>query len=123
MLTISFQAKPFKIGSWTILKLPRDASEKLPSRGMVMVKGTINGSSFQTPLEPDGKGGHWFRLDQTVLKGVKAGALQDLEIEPSKEWREPEVPKDLKSALAESPKAQALWKNITPMARWEWIRG
>jgi hypothetical protein len=33
MPAIHFKTKPFKIGSWTILKLPKAASAKLPSRG------------------------------------------------------------------------------------------
>ncbi len=58
MSTIRFEAKLFKIGSWTLLKLPKSASAKLPSRGMTMVEGTINGFRFQAALEPDGKGSH-----------------------------------------------------------------
>jgi hypothetical protein len=34
MSTIRFEAKLFKIGSWTLLKLPKSASARLPSRGM-----------------------------------------------------------------------------------------
>ena len=62
--TIRFSAKLFrpkateKIGSWTLLTLPKNASAKLPSRGMTMVEGTINGFRFQAALEPDGKGSH-----------------------------------------------------------------
>ncbi|HYW01062.1 MAG TPA: DUF1905 domain-containing protein, partial [Candidatus Acidoferrum sp.] len=46
--TIRFKAKLFrpkateKTGSWTLLTLPKNASVKLPSRGMTMVEGTIN---------------------------------------------------------------------------------
>jgi hypothetical protein len=51
--TIRFSAKLFrpkateKIGSWTLLTLPKSASAKLPSRGMTMVEGTINGFPFR----------------------------------------------------------------------------
>ncbi|MEK7518256.1 MAG: YdeI/OmpD-associated family protein, partial [Patescibacteria group bacterium] len=41
---------------------------------------------------------------------------------PTREWIEPEVPVDLKKALSSSPKAHVLWNDITPMARWDWIR-
>jgi hypothetical protein len=58
MSTIHFEAKLFKIDSWTFLRLPKSASAKLPSRGMTMVEGTINGSRFQAALEPDGQGSH-----------------------------------------------------------------
>ncbi len=124
MPTINFKAKLFKIDSWTILQLPKIASAKLPSRGMVMVKGTINNTSFQTPLEPDGKGSHWFRIDQTLSKAIGANADDTitLAIEPTKEWSEPQVPTDLKKALISAPQSHKLWKEITPMARWDWIR-
>jgi Bacteriocin-protection, YdeI or OmpD-Associated/Domain of unknown function (DUF1905) len=124
MSTIHFNAKLFKIGSWTLLRLPESASAKLPSRGMTMVKGTINGSRFQAALEPDGKGSHWFKVDKTMLEaaGAEAGDTVTLAIEPTKEWPEPEVPADLKTALAHASQAHTLWMNITPMARWDWIR-
>ena len=124
MSTIRFEARLFKIGSWTLLRLPKSASAKLPSRGMVMVKGTINDFRFQAALEPDGKGSHWFRFDKAMRKavGADAGDSVMLAIEPVKEWSEPNVPTDLKNALAAIPPAQTLWKEITPMARWDWIR-
>ncbi len=47
MSTIHFEAKLFEINSWTILRLPESASAQLPSRGMTMVSGTINGAPFK----------------------------------------------------------------------------
>ncbi len=130
MSAFSFETKLFKIKDWTILRLPEDASAKLPSRGMTMVSGTFNGVRFKTLLEPDGtygpglKPSHWFRPDQKLLVDAKAqlGDKVQLSLEPTKEWIEPEVPEDVKKALSTSPKAHALWKDITPMARWDWIR-
>ncbi len=129
-LTISFEAELFKINSWTILRLPEEASAKLPSRGMTMVSGTMNGVPFRTLLEPDGRyapgqqSSHWFSPDQKLLDdaGATAGDSVEISMEPSKEWIEPEVPEDLKKALSASPKAEALWEDITPLARWDWIR-
>jgi hypothetical protein len=127
---ISFETKLFKINDWTILRLPEDASAKLPSRGMTMVKGVINGVPFKTLLEPDGRYGngkkpsHWFRPDKDLLAKAKASAgdTVNVELEHSKEWINPEVPEDVKEALSTSPKAEALWNDITPLARWDWIR-
>lgn len=89
-----------------------------------MVEGTVNGFQFQAPLEPDGKGSHWFKFDKAMSKGAgaDAGDTVKLEIEPVKEWSEPSIPTDLKKALTATPHAQSLWKEITPMARWDWIR-
>ena len=130
MSAISFKSKLSKIKDWTILHLPNDASAKLPSRGMIMVKGTFNSIPFKTLLEPDGRYGggqkpsHWFAPDEKLLYSAraKAGDIVEISLEPSKEWVEPEVPGDLKKALSGSPKAQALWNDITPLSRWDWIR-
>jgi hypothetical protein len=124
MSPIRFESKLLKIGSIIVLKLPKSASEKLPSRGMTMVDGTINDFHFQAALEPDGKGSHWLKVDKTMLKAARAtlGDTVILAIEPTRKWPEPKVPADLKSALAAAPQAHALWMDITPMARWDWIR-
>src|SRR3989344_200261 len=78
--TISFETKLFKIHDWAILLLPAEESTKLPSRGMIMVKGELNGVPFKTLLEPDGKYGpglkpsHWFRPDKELLEKAKVSA-------------------------------------------------
>ncbi|MGA2625532.1 MAG: hypothetical protein ABSF63_00535 [Candidatus Bathyarchaeia archaeon] len=48
--------------------------------------------------------------------GADAGDTVTLAIEPTKEWPEPEVPADLKNALAGAPRAHALWMDTTPNA-------
>lgn len=130
MSSINFETKLFKIKSWIILRLPEEASSKLPTRGMTMVEGTINEIPFKTLLEPDGRYGpglkpsHWFPPSAELLRNAHAGAgdTVKLSIEPTKKWIEPEMPQDLREAITNSPKAEALWKDITPLARWDWIR-
>ncbi|HEU4914862.1 MAG TPA: YdeI/OmpD-associated family protein [Candidatus Saccharimonadales bacterium] len=123
-MPIHFKTELFDIGSWTILKLPQEVSSQLPSRGQTMVKGTVNGFDFQVPLEPDGNGSHWFRVDKQMQRAIRAGAgdTVSLAIESTKEWPEPKVPEDLQVALDADTEANALWRRITPMARHEWIR-
>lgn len=123
--TIRFDATLLTIDKSTLVRLPERASVKLPSRGQVAVQGTINGHRFKTVLEPDGNFGHWMRIDRKLQESaaVRAGDSAKIEVESVKEWPEPSVPQDLKAALAGSPqKIQDLWKEITPMARWEWVR-
>jgi Domain of unknown function (DUF1905)/Bacteriocin-protection, YdeI or OmpD-Associated len=123
--TIRFEAALHTIGKWTILRLPEKASEKLPSRGQVAVQGTIDGHEFQTVLEPDGCSGHWMRVDEKLQRtaAIGAGDTATLEIESSEDWPEPNVPQDFETALEAAPqKIQDLWDDITPMARWEWVR-
>jgi hypothetical protein len=124
-LTIRFDATLDTIDEWTILRLPEHASEKLPSRGQVAVQGTINGHGFQTVLEPDGSFGHWMRVEGDLQQttAIRPGDTATLEIEPLKDWPEPDVPQDFEAALASAPQEiQDLWRDITPMARWEWVR-
>ena len=123
--TIRFDATLYTLDKRTILRLPEKASGKLPSRGQVAVQGTINGHGFHTVLEPDGSFGHWMRIDGKLQNAaaLSAGDTATLEIEPLKDWPEPNVPQDLQTALAAAPqKIQDLWRAITPMARWEWVR-
>ncbi len=86
---IRFRAKLFrpaattaKGGSWTFLTLPKNASAKLPSRGMTTVEGTINGFPFRATLEPDGQRSHWLRVSRKLSEaaGAEAGDVVTLEI-------------------------------------------
>jgi hypothetical protein len=128
--SIRFKAKLFrpaesaKVNSWTFLVLPKNASAKLPSRGMTAIEGTINGVPFQAALEPDGQKSHWLKVDRKLgeVAGADAGDVVTLEIAPAAEEPEPDVPADLRKALAgATPKARALWSDITPIARRDWI--
>lgn len=123
-LNMTFTTKITHIGSFTIVVLPQSASEKLPSRGMVFVEGTINNVPFKAALEPDGKGSHWLRIENSLLKKLNAKNDDNvtLTIEPIKEWSEPKIPEDLKKALTTNTKAYEMWLDTTTMARWDWIR-
>lgn len=113
-----------KTASWTFLKLPKPASQKLPSRGQTTVQGTLNGHPLRATLEPDGAGGHWFKVDRKLREaaGAQAGDAVTLEIAPMAEEPEPRVPADLRKALAAAdPKVRAAWSDITPAARRDFI--
>ena len=116
-------AETAKAGAWSFLTLPRDASAKLPTRSMTSVEGTLNGVPFRATLEPDGQGGHWLKVDRKLREaaGAEEGGDVALEIAPVAEEPEPRVPADLRKALAAAPKARALWSDITPVARRDWI--
>ena len=124
---IRFRAKLFrpaataKVGSWTFLTLPKGASAKLPSRGMTTVEGTINGFPFRATLEPDGQRSHWLRVNRKLRETAGADADDVVTLEIAPKVLEPRVPADLRKALAAAPKARALWADITPIARTDWI--
>lgn len=85
-----------------------------------MVQGTLNGEEIRTPLEPDGRGSHWFKVDNKL---GKTGEIAEVSIESTKNWPEPEIPPDLKKAISTAkPQIKELWAKITPMARWDWLR-
>lgn len=89
------------------------------------MEGTVNGHAFETVIEPDGAFGHWMRADARLQKAAGAGPGDKVtvEIAPTKDWPEPSVPQDLTKALSSAPpEIQSLWRAITPMARWEWVR-
>src|ERR1700747_3843357 len=94
--SIRFKAKLFrpaeseKGDSWTFLVLPKNASAKLPSRGMTAIEGTINGFPFQATLEPDGQKSHWLKVERKLSKaaGAEAGGGVTLGLAPSGEGTE-----------------------------------
>jgi hypothetical protein len=128
--TIRFKAKLFwpaereKADSWTFLILPKNASAKLPSRGMTAIEGTINGFHFRAMLEPDGQKSHWLKVDRKLSKSAaaEAGDTVTLEIAPAAEEPEPTIPADLRKALAAAgSKTRTAWSDITTNARRDWI--
>jgi hypothetical protein len=116
-------AESGKAGAWTFLVLPKNASAKLPSRGITAIEGTIDGFPFEAVLEPDGQKSHWLKVDRKLSKsaGADAGDTVTLEIAPAATEPEPTVPADLRKALSAAPKARKLWSKITPNARRDWI--
>jgi hypothetical protein len=112
-----------KGNSWTFLVLPNSASAKLPTRGMTTVEGSINGRPFRATLEPDGQRSHWLKVSRKLREaaGADVGDTVTLEIMSAGKEPQPRVPADLRKALAAAPKARALWSDITPVARRDWI--
>jgi hypothetical protein len=122
---IRFEAELSTIDDTSLVRLPEAASEQLPSRGQVAVHATIDGHPFETVVEPDGRRGHWVRVDRHLQQaaGIGAGDTAELTVEVATDWPEPEVPEDLAAALgAAPPSIRDVWDDITPMARWEWVR-
>ena len=112
-----------KGAAWSFLLLPASASAKLPTRSMTTVDGSINGHAFRATLEPDGEGSHWLKLSRAMREatGAEIGDKLAMEIVPVAHEPEPRVPVDLRKALATAPEARAVWCDITPVARRDWI--
>ncbi|MGB3366851.1 MAG: YdeI/OmpD-associated family protein [Acidaminobacteraceae bacterium] len=123
MPLIKFETKVIEINSWLIIRLTHNESDLLTSSGLVMVEGSIKNIKFKSPLEPDGFGSHWFRIDDRLeLKAnIHVNDIVLVEINPLDKWPEVEVPEDFMYALKTSD-AFEKWKSVTTKARWEWIR-
>lgn len=107
------------------MRLPEAASAELPSRGQVAVEGEVSEVPVQTVLEPDGRKGHWLRITEDLARAAALvpGDPVDVSLTVAPTWPEPDVPADLAAALgAADPDVQERWADITPMARWEWVR-
>lgn len=122
--TVGCTAPTELIGDRMIVRLPPDASAALPSRGQVSASVTVNDAPYPTVVEPDGRRGHWIAIDDGLRSelDLAAGDAIRLSIEPTKDWPEPELPEDFSAALADATDLTETWQDITPMARWEWVR-
>jgi hypothetical protein len=112
-----------KNATWSFLVLPAAVSAKLPTRSMVTVEGTLADQPFVATLEPDGNGSHWLKVEKTLREkaGVAAGDTVALQVAPVAKEPEPKVPADLRQALSANAGAKATWKDITAVARRDWI--
>lgn len=110
--------------AWSFLVLPAEASARLPSRSQVSVSGTLAGQPFQATLEPDGRGSHWLRVEPALCGAAAVEAGHDVEvvIAPRAQEPEPQVPDDLEQALQANAQALATWRDITAVARRDWIQ-
>src|SRR6202142_1168111 len=79
-----------KVGSWSLLTVPRNASAKLPSRGTTMVEGTIDAIPFRAALEPNGKGSHRLRVNKALHDAAGADAGDAVTVEITRAGEEPE---------------------------------
>jgi hypothetical protein len=106
-----------------ILVLPPKASAALGTRGNIMVEGAINAFPFRAAVEVNVKGVHSLAVNKTMRHAAGADALETVTVEITRAGDEPEmrVPDDLREALAAKPRSLAGWRDITPLARRDWI--
>lgn len=85
-----------------------------------MVEGTIDGFPFRAPLESGG-----ISISAALQNAIGAHAGEQVVVEITRVGDEPEVrvPADFQQALQSAPlNVQSLWREITPLARREWVR-
>ncbi len=112
-----------KGASWSFIVLPKNVSAKLRTRSTTTVEGTLNDHAFRATLAPDGQRSHWLKVNRKMREGAGAevGDVVTLEIVSAGKESAPSVPADLRKALAAAAKARAVWSDLTPIARRDWI--
>ena len=120
-MTIEFESKLIDVRGHTLVQVPSEISELLPSKGMVMVEGTIEGHKFILPLEPDGFFGHWFELNQDLMDQLDDAVSYSFSISPIEEWQEPIIPKDILDEI-NLEGVFLEWDDVSVKAKWDWIR-
>lgn len=111
MAAIEFDAKLVARGpkgAWVFLDFPVSASKKLPSRGRVSVRGTMNGFAFRISAFATGDGTHQIAVNKALQAGAHArpGDRVHVVLEPDTGARRVSVPADLQRALANAPTAR-----------------
>ena len=124
MSVIQCETRIVNIADWAVVHLPREASEHLSFRGIGVIEGTLNEVPFLILLEPDGKGSHWFRVIDPILKEVKLGIGDKIKLvfTQTNNWPDPDIPPDLDEALKHASLDDRIWQKLSPRAKWEWIR-
>jgi uncharacterized protein YdeI (YjbR/CyaY-like superfamily) len=102
----SFKRKLERMASklgWVIIRVPLDVSKVWGVRGMLKVKGEINGFAFRSSLFPTGKGYHYLLVNKRMQAGgnASAGETAEFRLEPDTAERVIEVPAELQRILKE----------------------
>jgi hypothetical protein len=108
----------------TGLLIPFRVEEAFGTRGLVPVRGTINGFPFRSSLAPMGGGKHYLGVNRETREAARARAGDTVRIvlERDGEVREVTVPADLQRALKRDKAAADAWKVLSYTNRKEWAR-
>ena len=98
----ALERMPSNLG-WVIVRIPLDVPKIWGTRGMLKVKGEINGFAFRTSLFPTGKGYHYLLVNKRMQAGAVArpGLVAQFCLEPDTEKRVATVPAELQRILSE----------------------
>lgn len=102
----SFKAtleRPASRLGWVTIRIPLDVPKVWGTRGMLKVKGEINGFAFRTSLFPTGRGYHYLLVNKRMQVGANAapGDTAQFRLEPDTEKRVATVPAELQRILNE----------------------
>jgi hypothetical protein len=114
------RSKEAKADAGAVLSIPGAVGRLLD--GMESAEGTINGHPFRAALDRAASGGLALRVNQAMLRG--AGARSGDTVQLAILGPEPKlvVPSDLRTAMARSEPAKSLWKDMSDLARRDYVR-
>ncbi len=117
----TLERMPSNLG-WVIVRIPLDVPKVWGTRGMLKVKGEINGFAFRTSLFPTGKGYHYLLVNKRMQAGAAArpGSVAQFRLEPDMEKRVATVPAELQRILNEDRSLRRWFDQLSYSTR-KWI--
>jgi len=117
----TLERMPSNLG-WVIVRIPLDVPKVWGTRGMLKVKGEINGFAFRTSLFPTGKGYHYLLVNKRMQAGAGArpGSVAQFRLEPDMEKRIATVPAELQRILNEDRSLRRWFDQLSYSIR-KWI--
>ena len=117
----TLERMPSNLG-WVIVRIPLVVPKVWGTRGMLKVKGEINGFAFRTSLFPTGKGYHYLLVNKRMQAGAGArpGSVAHFRLEPDTEKRVATVPAELQRILDEARSLRRWFGQINYSTR-KWI--
>lgn len=106
---------------WTIVRIPFDVARLWGKRGLLRVKGEINGFPFQTSLFPAGNGTHMLTVNKKMQAGGKVvpGAKARFRVEPDTTVREVKLPPELQRLFRESKALHRYFDSLNFSSRYQ----
>jgi len=117
----TLERMPSNLG-WVIVRIPLDVPKVWGTRGMLKVKGEINGFAFRTSLFPTGKGYHYLLVNKRMQAGaaVRPGSVSLFRLEPDTKKRVASVPAELQRILNEDRSLRRWFDQLSYSIR-KWI--
>lgn len=105
--------------NWIIVYVPFDAAKVWGSRGLIKVKGEINGFPFRTSLFPTREGRHFLLVNKGMQKGgrVFEGNVAGFSMQFDSEERIVTIPAELKRVFGEDRSLRPWFDKLNHSAR------
>jgi hypothetical protein len=124
-----FSARIYKQWIMRCVDVPRHVSKTLRtlmggSQKHIPVVGQVDGLRLKSTLSPRGGGSYRLHIHSNIWRklGIDAGDIVEVMLQVDRDPRDPVLPHDLASGLADEPRALAIFNSLTPAFRLQLIR-